>query len=148
MQQYTQQEAEEILQRAVHCELEQTPGMASANGVTDADLVRMASELGISERAVGAALSQWRGARSEEEDRLAFERERKGDWTTHLTSYGIVNFFLMAMDLWLTHRLSFSVLCVLGWGIGMAFHTAATFQRGPSYEKEFRKWRKKRKSED
>ena len=146
MRQYAQQEAEEILQRAVHREFEDTDGGRSAGSMmTDDDLVKTAEEIGISKEAVYASVAEWQTTRSDKAERQEFDRERRLDWTTHLTAYVIVNAFLMAMDFWMTRRLTWSVFPLLGWGIGMAFHTAGTFVRDSDYEPEFAKWREKRR---
>ncbi len=142
-QQYTHEEAEQILQIAVRQELEQPDGLG-AGGVSEEALMRMASELGLSPEAVAAAAARYRTERSDVEERRLFNKHRRGEWLSHLISYVAANGCMMALDLWLAHRLTWSVWPLFGWGIGMMIHTGQTFVHTDETEAEFEKWQDRR----
>lgn len=142
-QQYTHDEAEQILRIAVRQEVEQPDGSGAA-GVSEEALLRMASELGLSPEAVRAAAARYKGERSEVEERRLFNRHRRGEWMSHLISYVGANGCMMALDLWLSHRLTWSIWPLFVWGIGMMIHTGQTFVHTDETEAEFEKWQDRR----
>ena len=142
-QQYTHEEAEEILQLAVRQELDQPDGLGTG-GVSEETLLRMATELGLSPEVVRTSALRYRERRFDVEDRRLFNQHRRGEWMSHMISYTVVNAFMMALDFWLTRRLTWSIFPLFGWGIGMAIHTGQTFINTDETEAEFEKWRDRR----
>lgn len=69
---------------------------------------------------------------------------RRGYWE-HLASYVIVNTFLLCLNLlnWSGHL--WAIYPILGWGIGLAFHTVEAFNsRVPESDREFARWKRRR----
>jgi hypothetical protein len=53
-----------------------------------------------------------------------------------------INAFLVALNLYTDHKISWVGWIVFFWGIGIAFHVRETFFRGSSdYEEEYRGWK-------
>jgi hypothetical protein len=53
------------------------------------------------------------------------------------------------MDFFQTGRITWSIYPLLGWGIGIFFHTMGVFwTQGEDFEKEFEKWRQERRSKE
>lgn len=143
-QQYTHEEAEQILRIAVRQEVEQPDGLGAA-GVSEEALLRMASELGLSPEAISAAAARYRSERSEVEERRLFNKHRRGEWMSHLISYVAANGCMMALDFWLAHRLTWSIWPLFGWGIFMVIHTGQTFVYTDETDAEFEKWQDRRR---
>ena len=114
-----------------------------------AQLAEMARELGISGETLAAAEKQWLAeseGRVEREatlaDRKAFDRERWQGYRSHLTVFIIMNVFFVLMSIFTGG--GWFIYPLLGWGLGLAFHTMAMRQTGEDYEREFAEWRAKR----
>lgn len=148
---FSHDEAEEILTHAVRKQAEaggfiMPDEEASAHTVTEEQLVRMASELGISLQALQSAQQEMAAQREEQIEQREYSRHVRNEWQGHLASYAIVNTFLMLMDYFTSGHITWSIFPLLGWGIGLAFDTVSTFNRSDEdYQKGFEKWRAKRR---
>jgi len=108
-----------------------------------------ASELGISPEALARAEAKYRQDLVQGNQEAEFEAYRKREYYGHLTAYVLVNIFLCAI--WfVTSKGSFwPFWSMLGWGLGLAFHTVHTFLVKPDdYEAEFAKWKEKQAIRD
>jgi hypothetical protein len=157
---YSDEEAREILKRAVDYQEQHT------FQYTHDQLLDIGREMGLSEDAIVKAeqahLSK-KGIETPvvpkptfpstyeipiEAEEMAFRRHRMQDFRQNLTSYSIVipflfliNFFTTGFDpLW-------AIYPALGWGIGVLFHYHASRQtEGEEYEKQFDDWLDKRET--
>ncbi len=139
---YSEEAAREILKRAVDLQ-------GLDRDFSRQQLLEMADELGISPDALAKAEQGWMAEqgtleerRAEEAERRTFERERRRGYYSHLATYLIINTFLFFINLISSPGEFWFFYPLLGWGIGLAFHTWSTFQSdGDEYEEEFIKWR-------
>lgn len=153
-QHYSDEEAEEILRRSIARQAQQGGFLsehAAADaqarpGVTPERLQQMAAELGVSPATLQQAEADFRQQRATEEEHRAFRQHRRDEWIEHLVTYVVVNAFLLALNWYRQHAITWALFPLLGWGIGVALNTLEQFQTsGDDYEKEFLKWRKKRR---
>ena len=125
---YSDDEVSTIIRRALsrggpkdtisHEELEE---IARSSGVTSGEL-QAAIDAQESEAEVEALRAQW------------IARHRK-EFSNHLTSYCIINGFLLLVNLMTMPRLLWVVWPMMGWGIGLAFHFRDTY-----YPSEDQSW--------
>ncbi|MDX9971674.1 MAG: 2TM domain-containing protein [FCB group bacterium] len=98
--------------------------------ISHEELLETAAELGIPPGEVEEAARHLSTERDMEWARDKWlERERAG-WRWHVVSFVVVNTFLMAVDLMTGHGTWF-MWPLLGWGMGLAFHTYAIFFPDP-----------------
>jgi hypothetical protein len=65
----------------------------------------------------------------------------------HLATYVVVNSALVGFNLMSSGKM-WAIYPILGWGIGVALHAVSVFNtHGTEFEKDFQKWRRKRKRE-
>jgi hypothetical protein len=112
---YTKEELEQILKMALESK-------AGKSGIVDYDnLLEIARELNIDENAVKDAISKMETKKNISLDKTKYIKSQRKKFFNHLTSYLIVNTFLVLMDFFTTGGLSWAVFPALGWGIGLAF---------------------------
>ena len=143
-QQFKQEEAEEILKRAM---ARTGPGgdLASRE-ISEERLLSMAAELGIDPAAVRAVAAEMETEQAERTERQQFIRERRAAFWPHLIPYICVNTFLIILNLTTSPHAFWAIWPLLGWGIGLGSHAIhALPTRGPEFDQEFRKWQKRRK---
>lgn len=99
------------------------------------DLVEIAAELGVSRGAVEAAARHLATERDMEYARELWRTRQKRGFRDHLVSYGIVNVFLIILDLTISGGVWW-YFAFLGWGIGLAFHAYSTFFPSPEQVEE------------
>lgn len=137
---YEQQEAEQILKKAVT----HPPRANSSSGVSHEQLVAMASELGVDSETVAVAVQEWQGEQEAQRERQTFIARRRQEFWPHLWSYLGTNSFLVALNLLTSPDYFWASWPLLGWGIGLFFHALSALPtRGETFEKEFQTWRKK-----
>ncbi|MFN3729041.1 MAG: 2TM domain-containing protein [Fimbriimonadaceae bacterium] len=136
---YNEEEAEQILSLAAKKAL---PG----GGVSREQLLATANELGIPPEAVAAAEQEVIHLRRDVELRREYNRSRHADFWAHLMTYVVVNAGIMGLNFLVAGRISWALFPLVGWGIGLAIHAFTAFQHfGADYEKEFAKWRRKKR---
>lgn len=136
--QFSEEEAEQILRLAAR---------QSGAGVSQDRLLEMARELGISPDAVLSAAGQVREQTLEKQEQEAFVRERRAKFRQHLISYVTTNVGMMAIDLATTHHLSWSLIVMACWAIGVFTDAVSTFlPNSEGYQKEFVRWQRKRRA--
>jgi hypothetical protein len=135
---YGSEDAQAILQIAI--------AQKEENGeLSRVQLFEIAAELGISEQDIVAAEQQWLANRGEVQEKLAFNRYRRGKLQKNLTKYAIVNTFLVLLNLAAAHELSWSIFILLAWGLGLSLNAWNVYQtEGEDYEQAFQGWRLKK----
>jgi len=133
---YSDQEVQEILQRAL---AQRTQG----GDRLSRDQVRaIAAELGVSETEYNQAEREWQAQRQTQHLATQFAAHKRHRFRDGLTRFAIVNVFLMALNLWTQHRLSWSMYPFLVWGLGIALDAWVTFNpQNPTYQKQFADWK-------
>ncbi len=90
----------------------------SRGGVKDTishdELVEIARSTGISGAKLEAAKAEW-------------IKRHRAEFYSHLTSYCIVNGFLIFVNMWTSRAYPWAIWPIMGWGIGLAFHFRDTF---------------------
>ncbi len=113
--------------------------------LTRVQLFEIAAELGISEQDIVASEQQWLATRGEFAEKLAFNRYRRGKLQKNVTKYGIVNSFLVLLNLAGSHELSWSLFILLTWGLGLSLNAWNVYQtEGEDYTQAFQRWRLKK----
>lgn len=134
---YRSDDVQQILQRAL---ARQQEGEFSR-----AQLLEMASELGIPLETLHQAEQEWLAQQGEEHDRRSFQAYRRRAFKAHLVPYIAVNLFLIMINLITDDDNFWAIYPLLGWGLGLFFHGWAAYQtEGEQYEKAFRAWQQKR----
>src|SRR5687767_14164910 len=119
-QEYEEGDVQEILKRAMHLD---------AGTQARKDILRAsAAELGISDEALAQAELQWLQEKGQRDELQVFMVQRKRAFWEHLTSYVIVNAFLVCINFFTDSNSFWALYPILGWGIGIAFHAIATFK--------------------
>jgi hypothetical protein len=135
---YTSEDAQAILQLAIARREE-------AGELSRVQLFEIAAELGISEQDIVAAEQQWLANRGELQEKQAFNYYRRKRLLKDFTKYGIVNTFLVLLNLAASHQLSWSLFVLLTWGLGLSLNAWNVYQtEGEEYEKAFQRWRLKK----
>ena len=57
------------------------------------------------------------------------------EWYSHVTSYVVVNLFVVALNLWTSPEFLWSLFSIGGWGIGLVIHYFSVFGTGAAWEK-------------
>lgn len=111
-------------------------------------LIEIAEEMNISLDTLQAARTDWLNNQSVRQQQTEFDRHRQQKFKKSLSTYAIVNFFLVSINvlavggtgsLWSLYILGF-------WGIGIALQAWDLWSlAGEEYERKFQKWNSKRK---
>jgi len=117
-QQYSSEEVNRIIRRALKLEQEET--------ISHQDLIDTAREIGIDPETLENAIMQEQREFNREKIRKARLKRRKVGFYSHLWSYIIVNMALLLINNFTPGPWWFQ-WSVLGWGIGLAFHFKAIF---------------------
>ncbi len=135
MQSYSQDDVQQILQRAL-------AKRGSEEGLSQAQLREIAWELGLSDQDLEEARQEWLRIQQEQQEQQEFQRHRRGKFRSHLVRYGIVNSFLLGLDWVIAPGLSWSLYVLMGWGLGVSLDGWSTYQpESERYQKEFQKWK-------
>jgi hypothetical protein len=135
---YNPDDVQQILQIAI-------AQQSSSGELTRAQLLEIASDLGISASELASAEQEWLTVQGEVQERSAFRHYQQSKVKQHLTKYLIANIFLVLMDLLSGGGLGWSLYVLLGWGLLLALDTWKTLNAGSeSYETAFQNWRRRR----
>lgn len=136
---YASEEAQQILQIAIAKETE-------VGELTRTQLAEIAAELNIAPETLLSAEREWIALKSESGQQYLFNQQRRQNFQHHLIRYGIVNSFLLLINLlfgWFGGY-GFAAFVALGWGIGLALHGYKAYQSsGYRYQKDFEKWQRR-----
>jgi len=134
---YEQEEAQEILKIAFTRQIDR-------GEISKVQLLEIAAELGISPEEFQSAEQEWLTQQGEAREQRAFAAYRRGRLRSNVARYGIVNTFLVLLDLLTGGPLDWSLYIALIWGLFIALNAWKTYQTdGEDYEKAFQRWRLK-----
>ncbi len=117
---YSEDEVTQIIRHAL-----------SRGGVKDTishdELVEIARSSGISGAKLEAAIENMETEGVFEAAKAEWIRRHRAEFYSHLTSYCIVNGFLIFVNMWTSRQYLWAIWPIMGWGIGLAFHFMDTF---------------------
>lgn len=136
---YSQEDVQKILQLAIARQADDQNREFSYD-----QLVEIAQELNISPDNLNLAEIDWRSQCSEMQQRQAFQSYRIGKFKKRLGNYGIVNSFLLLLDLVAGGGLTWSLYFLIFCGLTLGLDVWNTFQtKGEEYEMAFQRWYRK-----
>ena len=136
---YASEEAQQILQIAIAKETE-------SGELTRRQLTEIATELNIAPETLWSAEREWLALKSESSQQLIFNQQRRQNFQHHLIRYGVVNSFLLLLNISISGGIGFAAFFVLTWGIGLALHGLRAYQSsGYRYQKDFESWQRRQK---
>lgn len=134
---YAQEDVQQILHLAIARHTE-------TGEFSRSQLVEMAQELGISPENLERAEREWLCRQGEFKDRQTFDSYRRTRLKKNGIRYGIVNSFLVLLNLATAHALTWSLPILFLWGSFLALKAWNTYElEGEEYEKAFSSWRLK-----
>ena len=109
-------------------------------------LLAVADELGISHEAIAEAELEYRQQTSQREELALYAKETKNGLKIHLGVFGIINVFLVGINLLTLHedKEIWFPYAFLGWGIAVAIHAFVAMRKVDWDDEEFQKWRRER----
>jgi len=113
MENYSDKDVERIIARAVR--------LQGQKQNTEADVLQIAQQMGIDEKAARKSLEV---DREEQQKMERTRRKRRRMWIgfcIHFYTYLVINLFLVIVD-FITGGPSWAYWPIMGWGIGLAFH--------------------------
>ncbi len=117
---YSEEEVTQIVRHAL-----------SRGGVKDTishdELVEIARSSGISGGKLEAAIENMETEGVFEASKVEWLQRHRGEFFRHLTSYCIINGFLLFVNLTTSRGYLWVIWPMMGWGIGLAFHFVDTF---------------------
>jgi hypothetical protein len=135
---YLQEDIQEILHIAI-CRKQDNEEM------TRQDLLDIAKDLGISPRDLELAEQQWNLQKQEADEKLVFNAYRQNRLKQNLIQFGIVNSFLILINLVIWHGIGFAAFVFLTWGLFLTLRAWKTYQlEGEDYEAAFKAWKLKK----
>lgn len=136
---YSQEDVQQILQLAIARQTDDNNQEFSYS-----QLLEIAAELQIPPESIKVAERDWILKQSDAERRKAFDLYRQGKFKKRLGNYGIINSFLLLMDLVAGGGLSWSLYILILCGLSVSLDIWNTFQiKGEEYEIAFQKWNRK-----
>lgn len=136
---YDSEEAQQILQIAIAKETE-------SGELTRLQLSEIAAELNIAPETLWSAEKEWLSLKSESAQQLVFNQQRRQNFQHHLIRYGVVNGFLLLLNISISGGVGFAAFFILIWGIGLALHGLRAYQSsGYRYQKDFERWQRHQK---
>ncbi len=133
---YASEEAQQILQIAIAKETE-------SGELTRVQLAEIAAELNIAPETLWSAEREWIDLKSTSGQQALFNQQRRQKFQHHLVRYGIVNSFLLLLNL-LAGGYGFALGVALLWGAPLALHGWQAYQSsGYRYQKDFEKWQRR-----
>jgi hypothetical protein len=142
-QQFDDDELSEILRLAVRKQEATTDDLRKR-------LLAVADELGISHSAVEEAEKEYRLKAYRRNELELYRKETVNSFKVHLGIYGIINFFLLGINL-MSYQKDKEIwfpYVILGWGIAIAIHAMVALRKPDWDDEEFQKWRQKREELD
>ncbi|MEL6777719.1 MAG: 2TM domain-containing protein [Cyanobacteria bacterium J06597_16] len=134
---YASEDAQQILQIAIAKETE-------AGELTRTQLAEIAAELNIAPETLWSAEREWLDLKSASTQQMMFNQQRRQKFQHHLIRYGIVNSFLLLLNLLISGGLGFVGFVAISWGIGLSLHGWRAYQSsGYRYQKDFESWQRR-----
>ncbi len=123
--QYSDEEVREILRVAIEREENDPAGLARE------DVVRAASEVGISEASIDRAIVEIEREREIATEVAAIKMERRRALLSHASTWAIVNAMLFGID-WMSGPGYWFYYPLFGWGIAVALQARSTLLANPA----------------
>ena len=137
-QHYTEEEANEILQRAVERQV-------GTGGMSRDQLLKLATEIGVSPEALDRAEAEWSVESQERGLQKAFNEERRGKWRVDLLTYIATCTFLALLNRAVSPWFFWAIFPILGMGLRVVLDAIKVHHPvGEEYEREFQNWLEKR----
>lgn len=138
---YQPEDVQQILQRAM-------TRHQDGGELTREQLLEIAGDLGITTDDLVAAEQEWLSHKEEYQDQLMFNQVRREQLQQSVVKYGIVNTFLVMLNVVTVHTISWSLPILILWGLGLTLRAWKTSQtQGEAYQQEFQRWRLKKQVE-
>lgn len=135
---YLQEDIQEILYIAISRKQDNEE-------MTRQELLDIAKDLGISSQDLELAEQQWRLQKQEADEKLVFNVYRRNRLKQNLIQFGIVNAFLILINLVIWHSIGLAAFVFLFWGLFLTLRAWKTYQtEGDDYEAAFKAWRLKK----
>lgn len=141
---YTQEEANEILRRAV----ERAP---MKDEMSREQLESVAAEIGVSPEALRKAEDEWIAERADKADRIAFAAGRRLGFYKHFAAYALVTLMVAIVSAGDhdSDGIVPAMVLALMWGIGIVFHALSAFStHGGDYDSKYTQWRIERRAHE
>lgn len=136
---YASEEAQQILQIAIAKETE-------SGELTRQQLSEIANELNIAPETLWSAEREWLALKTDSAQQLIFNQQRRQNFQHHFIRYGVVNSFLLLLNISISGGIGFAAFFILTWGIGLALHGLRAYQSsGYRYQKDFESWQRRQK---
>jgi hypothetical protein len=130
----------------VHAIIEHALRLQHGRSIDHQQLVAVASEVGISEQDLEAAVHEVRLARESDKAKARILARRRQRLLSHVWTFALVNAFLFAINYLTTPGEWWVLFSVLGWGLALLFHTRAALSKEVS-ERALRREKKRSKAE-
>jgi len=124
---FSKSEVDRILRRA----LEKSP--PKGDTLTESEIIRIAEELGIDQNQVRIAIREEEKYAQFENAKILWKKKKRREFYLHLSSYVIINGFLVGINVVMSGGIGWAIFAILGWGIGLIFDFIESFF--PSEEK-------------
>ncbi|MEM6448761.1 MAG: 2TM domain-containing protein [Cyanobacteria bacterium P01_D01_bin.105] len=134
---YASEEAQQILQIAIAKETE-------SGDLTRTQLAEIAAELNIAPETLWSAEREWVALQSESSQQSIFNQQRRQNFHHHVIRYGIVNTFLLLLNLLLFNGVGIVGFVAITWGVALTLHGLRAYQTsGYRYQKDFEIWHRR-----
>ncbi len=117
---YTDEEVTEIFRRAL-------ARGGHKDTISHSELIEIARSSGISPEQLQSAIDEEASEGELEAAKEQWRQRQRREFCSHLTSYCIVNGFLLMVNLLTSRGYIWVIWPMMGWGIGLAFHYVNAF---------------------
>lgn len=139
MDTYSEEQVDQILRYAL---AKRTNGQ----NLTKQQIYEIASDMGVSETDFLSAVQEWQSKQVVRKEQVEFDKYKKKSFQSNLLKFGIVNSFLVALNLFTSGSIGWAIYPLLFWGLAVALDAWVTYQtESEEYEKQFQKWLQKQK---
>lgn len=140
---YSKQEVDRILRRAIEAT------SSKGDTLSESEILKIAEELNIDKNQVRIAMREDASVTQFENAKIMWRKKKKSEFYQHLTSYVIINGFMIALNIFLSGTLGWAIFPLLGWGLGLAFDFYDSFfpsdekvEKGANKLMNSNKWKK------
>ncbi len=124
---FSKSEVDRILRRALE------KSSPKGDTLTESEIIRIAEELGIDQNQVRIAIRVEEKYAQFENAKILWKKKKRREFYQHLSSYVIINGFLVGINVAMSGGIGWAIYPILGWGIGLIFDFIESFF--PSEEK-------------
>ena len=132
METYSEEQVDQILRYAL---AKRTNGQ----NLTKQQVYEIASDMGISEADFLASVQEWQSTQAVCKEQVEFDKYKRKSLKSNVLKYAIVNFFLVALNLFTSGRIGWAIYPLLFWGLGIALDSwVITNQKAKSTTSNFK----------